>query len=490
LYDLKTAMGAAGDLLVSSHQEVTLSSDGLWVDAMELTDLSATTSPGNTGHFNQLERKANLYRGEFMAGFSLPDCQDFEEWLLLQRESLLRSALSWMEKLSRHHEQTGAEERALPFALRYTELDPLNEDAHCQLIRLYTRNGRTNTALRHYDKLVSLLDGELGVVPQQQTQELASRIRRSGLAGNTTNEDLYGLICALYRAVDQPHDWHAVLDRIATSMGADRFLFASRDRATVKMHDQFHWGLGDEALNDYTSHYSTVDVLSKNLEQARKGLFHSSQELYPEKKLYSTELYNDFCRPYDIRHSVDVAFDNLDSTLYSQFACFRGAGTEAFTDREMRPWDALVPHLQQCVSLRNKFLQLQSLTRSTEQLVNSFPMAAFLCQANGQLLSHNQLAENMLSTATRFTAKTGAFIFHHHRDNTRFRTMLHQAQFAAVGKAAPANNRWSLEESGTTLNFSVLPFTFRPEGLLDSVQPCALVLITAERNDSLRFAGM
>ncbi|MCO5177917.1 MAG: hypothetical protein M9890_13250 [Thermomicrobiales bacterium] len=33
------------------------------------------------------ERAAALYQGELLAGFNLPSCEAFEDWLLLKRES-------------------------------------------------------------------------------------------------------------------------------------------------------------------------------------------------------------------------------------------------------------------------------------------------------------------------------------------------------------------------------------------------------------------
>ena len=48
----------------------------------------------------QLEKMVALYQGEFMAGFSLPDCPDFEDWLRLQRAALKRRALALLEQLA------------------------------------------------------------------------------------------------------------------------------------------------------------------------------------------------------------------------------------------------------------------------------------------------------------------------------------------------------------------------------------------------------
>src|SRR4051794_23021023 len=48
-----------------------------------------------------LEQAAQLYRGEFLPGFSLPGCAAFEEWLLLARERFAHLAMTALDALVR-----------------------------------------------------------------------------------------------------------------------------------------------------------------------------------------------------------------------------------------------------------------------------------------------------------------------------------------------------------------------------------------------------
>jgi DNA-binding SARP family transcriptional activator len=127
------------------------------------------------------EKIIALYRGEFLAGLSLPDSPDFEDWLQIQRETLHRRALALLEQLSNHHEQVGDYSKALQFALRYTELEPWDEDAHRRVMRLYTLNGQNSTAITQYEACCRLLKKELGALPSEETRHLAERIRNGEL---------------------------------------------------------------------------------------------------------------------------------------------------------------------------------------------------------------------------------------------------------------------------------------------------------------------
>lgn len=129
----------------------------------------------------QMETLAARYRGEFMAGFSLPECPDFEEWLQVQREALHLRFLGRLTLISNCHERIGAYARSLPFALRFLELEPWSEEGLRRVMRLYALNGRHTAALAQYETCCRALKRELGVLPSEETYALAERIRRGEL---------------------------------------------------------------------------------------------------------------------------------------------------------------------------------------------------------------------------------------------------------------------------------------------------------------------
>lgn len=129
----------------------------------------------------ELEEAAALYRGDFLAGLDLPDCPDFEDWLLLQRESLRCHALALLEHLSNHCEQQGELQRALTHARRLVQLDPWQESGQLRLMRLLAQNGQGAAALAQYESFRNQLWKELGVHPSKACQDLQQRIRQGQL---------------------------------------------------------------------------------------------------------------------------------------------------------------------------------------------------------------------------------------------------------------------------------------------------------------------
>jgi DNA-binding SARP family transcriptional activator len=84
----------------------------------------------------KLEEAISLYRGAFLEGFSLPDSAAFEEWQRLNRESLQQQALRTLQRVATLFEGDEQYEMAIKFAQRQVAIEPYQEEAHQQLMRL------------------------------------------------------------------------------------------------------------------------------------------------------------------------------------------------------------------------------------------------------------------------------------------------------------------------------------------------------------------
>lgn len=132
-----------------------------------------------------MEVVAGLYRGEFMAGFALPDCPDFEAWLQVRREAAHMRVLTLLARLADCHERMGAYAQSLPFALRFLELEPWNEDGLRRAMRLYALNGQQAAALAQCETSCRSLKRDLGIAPSEETRALEARIREGELSPTT-----------------------------------------------------------------------------------------------------------------------------------------------------------------------------------------------------------------------------------------------------------------------------------------------------------------
>lgn len=146
------------------------------------------------------DQAVSLYAGDLLAGFSLRDAPPFEEWQGAQAEALRSELADSLERLIREERESGRLQQAGQHARRWLELDPLNEAAHRELMRLHALAGDRSGAIRQYHEAVHLLDRELGVAPLEETTRLYDAIREGQAP---TEERVTPPASASVRSVDE-----------------------------------------------------------------------------------------------------------------------------------------------------------------------------------------------------------------------------------------------------------------------------------------------
>lgn len=100
-------------------------------------------------------------RGEFLEGLELTEFTDFHSWVSSQRETARRAHARLLAEGVRRKSDP---ESALHLARRLAQVDPLNQSAQAQLVRLLVAAGRQREAQTQFESARRLL-GELGELP-------------------------------------------------------------------------------------------------------------------------------------------------------------------------------------------------------------------------------------------------------------------------------------------------------------------------------------
>ncbi len=131
---LKSDVGAG--LLVSNRQTIGIDSMAeLWIDIKHFMIGVENEAP------EDLADTLQLYNDDFMAGFTLPDVPQFDEWQYFQADSL-RMTLSQALQLHLSAQEKAADyDGAVATARRWLSLDTLHEPAHRSLMRFYALSG-------------------------------------------------------------------------------------------------------------------------------------------------------------------------------------------------------------------------------------------------------------------------------------------------------------------------------------------------------------
>ncbi len=181
---LREAMQGIG--LRIDRESIGLENDaGLWVDIWEFQSLLAASRAHDHAEAEvcstcatSLAKAVALYRNDFLAGFTLRDSPDFDEWQFFQGEHLRQDLANALERLVYFHSARREFEPAITYARRWLALDPLHEPVHRHLMSLYAIAGQRSAALRQYDECVKILEEELGIPPQEETNQLYQAIKQ------------------------------------------------------------------------------------------------------------------------------------------------------------------------------------------------------------------------------------------------------------------------------------------------------------------------
>jgi len=119
-----------------------------------------------------LRAALDLYQGDFLDNFNLPDAPAFDDWVDAQREHYRRLAVGGLTALAAAQEEAADYASALNTLDRAIAFDPLQEDLQRTALRLHYLAGDRTGAIRRYDRLRRLLDEELGVPPMAETRAL------------------------------------------------------------------------------------------------------------------------------------------------------------------------------------------------------------------------------------------------------------------------------------------------------------------------------
>jgi DNA-binding SARP family transcriptional activator/tetratricopeptide (TPR) repeat protein len=172
---LSVTVAAMGAGLTISRAAVTLELAAVEVDVRDFEALIARPDA------KSLERAVGLYRDDFLSGFVLRGCPDFEEWQASVSEGLRQSLARGLQRLVAACIAEGDLERATAHARRWLQLDPLHEPAHQAIMRLHGWAGQRSAAMRQYRSLVRVLDRELAVRPLPETTRLYDDVRAGRL---------------------------------------------------------------------------------------------------------------------------------------------------------------------------------------------------------------------------------------------------------------------------------------------------------------------
>jgi DNA-binding SARP family transcriptional activator len=139
-------------------------------------------------HPDNLDAILELDRGEFLAGFNLPDAPGFDTWAAIQREAIQREVETIYKRLTQHQLANYDITLAVETAARWVARAPLSEAVYRRLMAAQALSGDRSGAMRTYAQCQAMLQEEFGIAPARETAVLAENIGHDQLPEQLTEE--------------------------------------------------------------------------------------------------------------------------------------------------------------------------------------------------------------------------------------------------------------------------------------------------------------
>ena len=163
----------AGSVLIANRAHVWLNPTSVCVDVHQFQQaLQAAAKCASEAQVEPFIAAVEFYKGDLLPGF-------YEEWVLSEREHQADAYLSALRQLTRLLAQARDYHRALQYARRAVSADPLREEAHRSLMRLYVAVGRPAAALQQFADMERILREKLDTAPSDTTLALVKELQAS-----------------------------------------------------------------------------------------------------------------------------------------------------------------------------------------------------------------------------------------------------------------------------------------------------------------------
>jgi DNA-binding SARP family transcriptional activator len=157
-----------------------------------------------------LEKTLELYQGDLIENI-------FEDWALRDRERMRSLYLNCLAYLIDYYQYHGLYEKGLEYGRLILDIDPLREEIHRKIMRLYAANGQRTLAVRQFTTCRAVLAKELGIPPMEETENLYNQI----IAGADAFEHLLAqqpdVIANLQQSIEQLNQMAQVVDHLRKS---------------------------------------------------------------------------------------------------------------------------------------------------------------------------------------------------------------------------------------------------------------------------------
>lgn len=200
------------------------------------------------------------------------------------------------------------------------------------------------------------------------------------------------------------------------------------------------------------------------------------EELMPDGEFFRTELYLQFLKPHNLRYLLgrDVVRDEL---LRVKISLERTADQEPFSQRERALLEAIAPHLQRAIRLRERHEQGNHMRFFFEEAMAKLAIGCLMMDGRGRVVSINPWARRLIEQNDALSVRNGRLRAVDSVDGRALNKAIESALVQRMRGAGPGRGTALRLESAPGM--AVLDLVVKPlarDSLLESTSSPAVVV--------------
>lgn len=142
-------------------------------------DINQLKKISNSNKLVNLERLSIIYKGEFLEGFYLKKCLEYNDWVFFERERIQRLYFSILKCLLKKYSENKMYRKEIDLLEKMIKINPFNEELYSKLIKIFIKKGEKSKALKYYNRCINVFRENLNISPKESFKSLLDGIKNT-----------------------------------------------------------------------------------------------------------------------------------------------------------------------------------------------------------------------------------------------------------------------------------------------------------------------
>lgn len=267
------------------------------------------------------------------------------------------------------------------------------------------------------------------------------------MQGGEQRVSVEALLGNLYDAVLEPTGFQVFIDAMVPCFQLKAVTMIIRNIKTEEMRGLWLSGIGVEWVNSYALEYGSEDMLAAHIRDAPIAHFYASNlDLQGPATFSDTRFYKEWIVPQGIAYAAGAIILQEGNWL-TQLILQRGPNDPEFSRRDIESFNALVPHIQRAIQIRQRMADLEVTRNFLVGGLDVLAMPTFLFDEFGKVAHSNESALFLLKGSKDLSLVNGHLQCNDDPTNRKLGTELANALRASRGEGSVLNNAVLLQRT-------------------------------------------